>query len=476
MKFIILGAGLSGLSCGIALAGNGHETIIIEKAPEVGGLARSCRIDGYTFDYGPHLLFGPKVLPLLKELTPQLDLVPIKRTSERIYFRNRYFKFPFDPKDLLSHMEPSKIPGVLSDLLFRRILKRSNKSAINNVEDWVIHSVGKRIYDYMSLGGYIKNLYGIPATEVSKDWGIQKLQFLARWRNINPVQLALKALKEEKHLKGQVVNYPHSGIDHLPMHLADKFTQFGGKIHFNSKAISIEQKQEGVFVHFLNNGKEEKMRGDFLISTIPITNLLKMMIPPPSAQILRSVDSLRYRALLLLFICIKKQRALDYQCIYFTESKFPFRRITEFKNLDTTMAPEARTSLCVEITCFENDEMFKREPETIFKDVIQQLESSGYIKKNDVESYSLLRIPYAYPVYDIRYDNVLDELLNYLGSLNKLVSIGRQGLFSYNTMSNSILSGYDLGQKLSSAQGKGMKSIIHSVYSERKEKYMSNAQ
>ncbi|OGW47167.1 MAG: hypothetical protein A2Y66_09140 [Nitrospirae bacterium RBG_13_41_22] len=473
MRFIILGAGLSGLSCGIALARNGHETVIIESNEEVGGLARSCRIDGYTFDYGPHLIFGPKVLPLLKELTPGLNLIPIKRTMERIYFRNRYFKFPFDPKDLLSHMEPSKIPGLLSDLLIRRIFKESKESSANNVEDWVIHSVGRHIYDYMSLGGYIKNLYGIPATEVSKDWGIQKLQFLARWRNINPLQLALKALREEKHLKSQVVNYPHSGIDHLPIQLADKFIRLGGEISFGSKATFVEHQQNSILVHFQKNREEEKRGGDFLISTIPITNLLKITVPPPSKEILRLVDSLRYRALLLLIICIQKEKALDYQCIYFTESKFPFRRITEFKNMDKTMAPETKTSLCVEITCFENEEMFRRDSETIFKDVIQQLESCGFIKRNEVESYTLLRIPYAYPIYDIQYNKALNELLNYLGSLDKLVTIGRQGLFSYNTMSNSILSGYDLGQKLSAAQGNEIKNIIQSVYEERKEKYSS---
>jgi protoporphyrinogen oxidase len=473
MKFIILGAGLSGLSCGIALARNGHETIIIEKAPEVGGLARSHRIDGYTFDYGPHFLFGPKVLPLLNELTPKLNLIPLKRTQERIYFRNRYFKFPFDPKDLLSHMEPAKIPGVLFDILFRRIFKEPDDSSVSNVEDWVIRSVGRRIYDYMSLGGYIKNLYGISAIEVSKDWGEQKLKFLARWRNMNPIQLALKVFREEKALKTQVVNYPHSGIDHLPNELSKKFIQLGGKIHFNSKAISIDLKQEGVSVHFLSNGKEEKARGDFLISTIPITNLLKMISPSSPEEILRSADSLRYRALLLLFICIRKEKALDYQCIYFTESKFPFRRITEFKNLDKSMAPQSKTSFCVEITCFENDELFRGDPKTIFMAAIEQLQSCGFLKKEAVESYTLLRIPYAYPIYNIHYDKALDGLLNYLGSIDKLISIGRQGLFSYNTMSNSILSGYDLGKKLCAAKGDAIKNIIQSVYGERKEKYNS---
>jgi all-trans-retinol 13,14-reductase len=83
MRYIILGAGLSGLSCGIALAGDGHEVLIIEMANEVGGLARSRRIDGYTFDYGPHFLFGPKVLPLLNKLTPELDLIPLKRRRQK---------------------------------------------------------------------------------------------------------------------------------------------------------------------------------------------------------------------------------------------------------------------------------------------------------------------------------------------------------------------------------------------------------
>lgn len=472
-RFIILGAGLSGLSCGIALARDGHEVHIIEKETEVGGLARSYRIDGYTFDYGPHLLFGPKVLPLLDDLTPELTLIPIKRASEKIYFRNRYFKFPFDPKDLLVQMEPAKIPGVFFDLILKNIFKKSNESQVNNVEDWVIHSVGKRIYNYMSFGGYIKNLYGIPATEVSKDWGMQKLKFLARWGNMNPFQLAMKALSEEKSLKKQVVNYPQSGIDHLPIQLADRFIRLGGKISFGSKATSVEQQRDSILVHFQNNREEEKRVGDFLISTIPITNLLKITGPPPSKEILRLVDSLRYRALLLLMICIQKEKALDYQCIYFTESRFTFRRITEFKNLDISMAPQTKTSLCVEITCFENDEIFRKDTGTIFGNVIEQLENCGFIKENEVESYSLLRIPYAYPVYGIHYNKALDELLNYLSGLDKLISIGRQGLFSYNTMSNSILSGYDLGQKLSVVRGNEMKNIVLSVYSERKEKYLS---
>jgi protoporphyrinogen oxidase len=244
-------------------------------------------------------------------------------------------------------------------------------------------------------------------------------------------------------------------------------------ILFDSEAKSIEQNQGKISVAIRKDKKDETVEGDFLISTIPITNLLKILKPLPPVEISRLADSLRYRALLLLFLCLNKERALDYQCIYFTENKFPFRRITEFKNLDNSMAPPGKTSLCVEITCFEDDEIFKRDSEAILKDVVKQLEISGFIKTNEIEKYFLLRIPYAYPVYDIHYNIALDKILNYLGIFDKLISIGRQGLFSYNTMSNSILMGYDLGQRLSTAQKDDIKRIIHSAYDERKEKYES---
>jgi len=472
LRFIILGAGLSGLSCAVAIAMNGHQVVVIEKESEVGGLARCHRINGYTFDYGPHFIFGSKVLPMLKKkLASNITLMSMSRNMERMYFKNRYFKFPFEPKNLLLNMEPAKTPGVIFDLLWKNILKNRNESLVKNVEDWVIHSVGRRIYDYTSLGGYIWNLYGIPPKDISADWGIQKLKFLTRLQKTNLFQMAIKTLREKKHLQAQVVNYPQSGIDHLPIQVANKLIDLGGKIYFGSKASRIELKRNGILVHLQENGNEEKIEGDFLISTIPITNLTQMIIPTPPIQIVEAIHHLRYRALLLLFLCIEKEQEINYGCIYFTETNSPFRRITEFKNLDKTMAPEKKTSLCVEMTCFENDEIFRSDKATIFKTVGSELEKRGLSNMRDVKHYSLLKIPHAYPVYHIDYNAALDKLLNYLNRHDRVISIGRQGLFSYNTMSNSIWSSYQIGKTLSTAGEDGFRIIIQNVYRERMKKY-----
>lgn len=472
MRFIIVGAGLSGLSCGVALAMRGHEVVIVERETEAGGLARTFRIDGYAFDYGPHYLFGPKVLPLLKEvLSPQLELMNVKRTKERMFFKGKYFKFPFEPKNLLLNMEPAETAGALFDLFVKRLGKGLPHKRVKHVEDWVIQSVGRRIYDYTSLGGYIENLYGLPPRQISEEWGIQKLKFLARLQDAGLLQLARRALGEEKKLAGQVVTYPSSGIDQLAKHIESRFVQNGGTLRFGCNAMVVEEKENNISLEFQENGGQERLECDFLVSTIPVTALLERIQPSPPEEIMRLAGSLRYRAALLLFLCIARDKVMDHQCVYFTDKDYPFRRITEFKNLDEKMAPEGKTSLCVEITCFEEEDIFARSRESLFDVVIKRLERGGYVKRDEVEACHLLRIPNAYPVYEIGHGEVLDRLLDYLCSFGKMISIGRQGLFFYNTMSNSVLSGYDLGRELAEKDRSGWRSLIWKAYRERKGKY-----
>jgi protoporphyrinogen oxidase len=475
MKFIALGAGLSGLSCAVALRRQGHDVLVIEKDPVVGGLAKSYRVKGYTFDYGPHFVFGSGAVPLLKDiLAPKLNLMPMNRNLERVYFRNRYFKFPFEPKNLLLNMEPKKVPGALFDLLLGRILRKLDHSSVKNVEDWVVSAVGRRLYDYTSLGGYIQKLYGIPPMEVAKDWGIQKLKFLGRLQGADLLQLGLKALSEGKKLQSQVVNYPPGGIDWLASHIADRLTDLGGRIQLHSEASAIERRSSGVVLHFKKDGLEETIEGDFLVSTIPVSSLISIIHPSPPKDIVKATHFLKYRTLLLVFICIAKERVLDYQCIYFTEKDVPFRRITEFKNLDYRMAPEGKSSLCVEMTCFEGDAISMSDQHTIFASVVGELQRRGFVNEKDIEHYAVIKMPYAYPVYDIGYNCVLDQVLNYLGGVNRVLSIGRQGLFHYNTMSNSILAGYQVGLALSDAQQEGFDGLIQNVYGERTGKYNLN--
>ena len=56
-KIIIIGGGISGLSAAWKLSELGFEAKVFELENQVGGLAKSIRIDNYIFDIGPHSFF-----------------------------------------------------------------------------------------------------------------------------------------------------------------------------------------------------------------------------------------------------------------------------------------------------------------------------------------------------------------------------------------------------------------------------------
>jgi protoporphyrinogen oxidase len=474
MKVLLVGGGLSALAAGIALRRQGHETVIIEKEAELGGLAKCHRIDGYAFDYGPHYLFSEPILPLLREtLAPNLELEPLRGTKEKMYFRRRYFNFPFDPKDLLRQMEPKLVPGILAELIRRNIFLRVGDVDERNVEEWVVRGVGRRVYDYISLAGYIQKLYGLPAEKVSKDWGVQKLKFLSQWREASLFRFAMKALQEERRVKRNVIHYPPGGIDAIPRNLAATYLGLGGEARTGAAAVRVEPRSNRVSVSLREGGRETTLEGDLLISTIPIGRLVAMLESEPPAEVLRAASFLRHRSLLLVLLCLTRERLLDHASIYFTEPEYPFRRITEFKHLSPSMAPDGKTSLCIEITCFEDDSLWREEPERLFRLVSEPLERGGFLSLSDVESYHVLRVPFTYPVYEVGYGEALETLLRHLELRENVVTLGRQGLFFYNLMHNCMLDGYRLAAAIEGRDAAGRREVIQRLYAERREKYVS---
>ena len=55
-EVVIVGAGISGLSAGAILATQGKKVLVLERRPEVGGRLAEVTVDGYTIQWGGHIL------------------------------------------------------------------------------------------------------------------------------------------------------------------------------------------------------------------------------------------------------------------------------------------------------------------------------------------------------------------------------------------------------------------------------------
>ncbi len=58
---VVVGAGLSGLACGLHLLGAGRQVTLVERDAGPGGRAGRVRLGGYQVDTGPTVLTMPNL-------------------------------------------------------------------------------------------------------------------------------------------------------------------------------------------------------------------------------------------------------------------------------------------------------------------------------------------------------------------------------------------------------------------------------
>jgi len=102
---VVVGAGLTGLAIGWELRRRGLEVRVLERAPEVGGVVRSRRVDGRVLDLGPQ---RARLVPPVRSLVQRLGIEEelLLETSGNlplyVYHEGRLGRVPLGPGELLS--------------------------------------------------------------------------------------------------------------------------------------------------------------------------------------------------------------------------------------------------------------------------------------------------------------------------------------------------------------------------------------
>ncbi len=171
MKVIILGGGLTGLFTAYELKKNNIDYLLIEKEDILGGLCRSVKINGFTFDYTGHFLHFPDKNFHIKQIVQNLlknNLLKIKRNA-KIYTKYTYLKdklipYPFQAniKFLLPHIRKK----CLYDLIHSAL---SNANFSNNFLEWLKSNFGNSITKYFFLP-YNSKLWKIDLKNITISW------------------------------------------------------------------------------------------------------------------------------------------------------------------------------------------------------------------------------------------------------------------------------------------------------------------
>ncbi|HEY9895668.1 MAG TPA: FAD-dependent oxidoreductase [Candidatus Sericytochromatia bacterium] len=425
--FVILGGGIAGLATAYELLTRGCHVTLVEKGLEVGGLARTFEQEGFRFDIGGHRFHSnnPTVVQWLKDLLKD-DLLTVPRISH-IYLGEKFVNYPIQFPGALSVFSPFKAVQMVTSYLIAKLTERSRQDC--SFEDWVIKRYGRALYKVF-FKPYTEKVWGISCNQLSSTWASQRIGVPSLWRTIK------HAIAPPKNAPATAISefyYPRAGFGMITEALKAKIVAMGGVIHTSTSLSQLVPTQSGFQVGIQHqDGTMHTIAAEQVVSTIPLNFLLQAIPEDLDSQKVVQQYDLEYRDLICLFVALKQQQVSEDSWTYFPAKDLTFGRTHEPKNWSYEMVPnDDFTSLAIEIFSSRDEATWEMSDADILNTVVEQMNQIGWIEKKDVYKSWVMRVPYAYPVYRVGYEEKLKGVKDYLSQWNNLHLAGRTGSFHY---------------------------------------------
>lgn len=417
----ILGAGLTGLSCALALTGRAPY-FISERSRVPGGLAITTEESGYRFDCTGHLLhlrspeLRAKVLEWLEG-----DVLSLERRSV-VYSHGVYTRYPFQANTfgLPKEVAYECLMGYLGTLT-----QEQPRPARDFAEYCALH-FGPGFSKHFMLP-YNEKLWGVPAQEISPAW-CERFVPLPKLADVIAGALGLPDPKLGYNAQ---FFYPRRGIGAL----AEALVRRVPNIALEAPATRVE-----VARRVLVAGTQ-KLRYDVLVNTMPLPALLDACdVLPPEVE--RARAKLRSTHVQYLDLALNVPARTDFHWAYVPEARYPFYRVGCYTRFSPALAPPNKGSLYVELSA--------RTPQRVedaLASVLPGLLEMGVLASGrDVAFARLRRIDPAYVIYDHEYEGALRVIRAFLESA-RILSTGRYGGWNYSSMEDALMFGTEAAER-----------------------------
>jgi len=404
---VILGAGITGLAAAYYLSKE-FKVIVLEKDNSAGGLAKGFRHKDFILDLGPHKIYTelPDILDEMKKISP---LLRIKKKNS-IYLKNNYYDFPLKLSQIAKNMPLTALQAGLDV-----VTKSFKQKPDNSYENFLINRFGKTLYE-LSFKDYAYKVWNSDPKDLDRELAKRRVAIS------NVFELVKSVLfKKNKNISAEYFHYPEKGMDQFLNSLTKKIILNKGKIMKNADITKIKIKNN--MLEYVEYNKK-RIRADYVISTIPL-NILNDLTETDRV-VEKTTSKITYQSLFILYVILKKPRALDDCWIFFPEKKFIFQRISEQKAFSPLTSPKDKTCLMIETTKNLNLQTIQQ--------IFAQAESAKLFKKNEIEEYFIKFVPQAYPIYKKGFLPELKKTEDFFESIDNFYLLGRSGLFNYNNM------------------------------------------
>ena len=425
---VIIGAGPAGLSAAYHLR---SEYLILEKEASAGGLCRSFELGGTSFDLGGHAFFTKHAY--VGDLVDRLCSGEIYRQQRRawVWSHGTYVRYPFQ-----THLHGLPIEVVEECLLglLSRIGGADSQDRPNNLDEWIQRTFGDGIRKHF-LGPYNEKLWAFPLSEVSPDWCSDRIV------TPDPAPVVSGALRgvEFTNFPNTLVKYPARG---------GFFGLYAGLLSAvqpnlrRGSAQSIDLRRRCLTT---DDGKE--IRYDWLISTMPLTELVNMASDIPQ-DCRDAAARLRHNSLCLVNLVFDRHLT-DMQRVYVAHPEVPFHKLV----MNSNSSPDLRGRPTFGVQAEVSWSRYKPiERSNLKEQVFQCLREMELARSTDrVVASSLVDVPYAYPVYTSETQAARRHLLETLEKYRVLCA-GRFGEWLYINSDDAVMRGKERADMINRAR------------------------
>ncbi|MFA6526898.1 MAG: FAD-dependent oxidoreductase [Candidatus Babeliales bacterium] len=425
-EIVILGAGLTGLSTAYHLEKNGFfDYVLFEQCQRPGGLAKSERYSGFTFDYTGHFLhltteYGRQMVDNILGL----DGCQLHERRAAIFSHGRYIPYPFQ-----AHL--NGLPSSVIIDCIEGFIKRKKNGSPATFYTWVLKHFGKGLAEHFFVP-YNEKLFDYPAKKLHHSW---TGRFVPQVTLASLLQGALEGQTQKMGYNSSFYYPRYSGIEVLP---ATMVKGLGNSIMTNHTAVNIDP--IGKKITF-SNGKSERYR--LLVSTIPLDALLTCVRPWAATLVHHAQKKLLCTSVLSVNLGLAT-RVSDSHWVYYPERQFPFYRVGFWHNVSQALVPDHASALFAEVGFRRSaDYSIQRVTDT----TVTALAKLFRFSSNDIVLHKNLLLDHAYVIYDAWRERNIQGLLDYLRCMS-IYSIGRYGAWKYASMEEALLDGRDVSDKI----------------------------
>jgi UDP-galactopyranose mutase len=427
-EIILVGLGVSGLACAMELRQQGHHFIAFEKEPVPGGLTRSERREGFTFDYGPHIILEtPRLFDQLI-----LDLEDCVCESSIFLDMAKVSSVPSPIQRNLHRLPLAQRLRVFLDIVQRNITRSSTEP--ENFQQRILTQSGQTLFDLFFQGYETKRLrYRLADIDGNMPNRIQS-PALAQLFGFNAIGKPAACGGLDTRFK-----YPRlGGIDALPSAMFD--TLPSGQIHFQHALSEIDvQKKQLTFT----NGRQAFFQQ--VVMSLALPDIISLLKDPPKA-VLEAAEHLIFSSLYVLNLGLDDVLPHPWAIARIPRRDVDFYRVTTATHYSKASAPEGSSALTVEVA--HHGQRYPLTEMEVCGRIYAGLKQLGILgSQQQVKVEWLHNIRYGHIIYSHKTRPALALIFDYLNG-HGIYPCGKYGQWRDMLMTPAMQSGIDVAQRL----------------------------